>query len=378
MIVSVYIKDGNLHLYNEKGSFSGIGGVVYELGRPLLDFVCYEPERFDDAFFAMTEAFDNEHAHEVVKTPAFMDFINESMTEMQKREAYVFFYAHIFYDFIKSFVESPRNAVEELGKQLPRSEKEISDRLSWVKDFEYPKSSPLVTVVYFNDKEKRLFRAVKDVVKIMGGDIRKRLEATIWEIEFLLHTRNSLTEPPESSLYCLYLMEIARKENEGRHYFIENTFKTFYGIVGGEIVQLYEVDNLNDLFRFEFVKMIEHNIFIKKCKNCERFFIPKRRADVEYCERIYADTKRKCSEIGAMLRYEKKVACNPVLEAHKKAYRRFNSRTRAKKMTQNEFLCWSEEASRKRDNCLAGNLPFDEFVEWLERGRIRRSRDKNK
>ena len=120
--------------------------------------------------------------------------------------------------------------------------------------------------------------------------------------------------------------------------------------------------------------MIEHDIFIKKCKNCERFFIPKRRADAEYCERIFGDTNRKCSEIGAMLRYERKIAENPVLEVHKKTYRRFHSRTRAKKMTQNEFMRWSEEAAKKRDECLAGELPFEEFVAWLEQGRVRKSR----
>lgn len=123
--------------------------------------------------------------------------------------------------------------------------------------------------------------------------------------------------------------------------------------------------------------MIEHDIFIKKCKNCEKFFIPRRRIDAEYCDRLWGDGPRKCSEIGATMRYEKKVASNPILDIHKKAYRRFNSRTRTGKMTQAEFLAWSEEAARKRDECLAGNLPFDEFVAWLEQGRVRKARSKH-
>ena len=59
-----------------------------------------------------------------------------------------------------------------------------------------------------------------------------------------------------------------------------------------------------------------------------------------------------------MLRYERKVADNPILVAYSKAYKRFNSRTRAKKMTQSEFLNWSEQARKLRDDCLAGKLPF--------------------
>ena len=100
-----------------------------------------------------------------------------------------------------------------------------------------------------------------------------------------------------------------------------------------------------------------------------------RRVAAEYCNRIYSDTGRHCNEIGAMLRYEKKVAENPVWEVYKKAYRRFNSRTRNKKMTQAEFMAWSDEAGRKRDECLAGNLEFENFVAWLEQGRIRKPRN---
>ena len=46
-----------------------------------------------------------------------------------------------------------------------------------------------------------------------------------------------------------------------------------------------------------------------------------------------------------------------------------------KKMTQAEFLQWSEQASQKRDECLAGELSFDEYIAWLEQGRIRRSKN---
>ncbi|MDR0819533.1 MAG: hypothetical protein LBN43_08185 [Oscillospiraceae bacterium] len=47
-----------------------------------------------------------------------------------------------------------------------------------------------------------------------------------------------------------------------------------------------------------------------------------------------------------------------------------------KKLTQTEFLQWSSEAAQKRDECLAGTLPFDDYVVWLEQGRIRKPRSK--
>jgi hypothetical protein len=45
-------------------------------------------------------------------------------------------------------------------------------------------------------------------------------------------------------------------------------------------------------------------------------------------------------------------------------------------MTQTAFLEWSDEAAKKRDECLAENLSFDEYIAWLEQGRIRKPRGK--
>ena len=190
----------------------------------------------------------------------------------------------------------------------------------------------------------------------------------------LLHYREKIEVPTGRSIDYIDILDEYHMETIGGNYFyLEKPFRVLYGRVDTQEVELlHEIQSIEDLFRFEFIKMIEHDIFIKKCKNCERFFIPKRRADTEYCDRIFGETGRKCNEVGATLRYEKKVANNPILDAHKKAYRMLNSRTRNKKMTQTEFIAWADEAAKKRDTCLAGELSFDEFVEWLEQGRVRK------
>ena len=371
MIASVYIKDGNIHFYNEPGSFSNIGGIAYELGKPLLYFLWYEHERFDEAFTLMAEAYDNDFAHIGAKDPEFISGVRESMTEMQRGEIYVYFYAQMLHEFVFDFIESPRKAVERLEAKLPGA----AGKLAWAMDFEWPSSkSEFVQVALYADKERRLFRAAKDVVALMYEDLKRAQDATMFEIELLLKIRET-AKIESSSMEYLYALEYLHSNNSGHFHFLGKPLRAFYGVTKPpEIVELYEIDTIKDLLRFEFIKMIEHDIFIKKCKNCDRFFIPRRRADTDYCDRLFGETGRKCSEVGATLRYEKKVAENPILEAHKKAYRRFNSRTRVKKMTQSEFMAWADEAAKKRDECLAGNLPFDEFVAWLEQGRLRKSR----
>ena len=374
MVASVYIKGGNICFYNEKGSFSNLGGLEYELGKPLLNFVCYEPERFIDAYSAIAETYDNDFAHIGAKAPEFIATLKESMSEVQKHEPYIYFYSQMLTEFIYAFIESPQQAILALEDKMPGAE----EKLSWTIDFEWPASkSPYVQVAHYADKERRLFRAAKDVVAVMHDHLCRFQKFIVHEIEVLLHYREEIKVPDGRSIDYIDILDEYHDIHGLRSYYLEKAFKTFYGrAADGKVEQLYEIDSIEDLFRFEFIKMIEHDIFIKKCKNCERFFIPMRRVDAEYCNRIYGDTQKRCNEIGAMLRYEKKVAENPIWEAYKKAYRRFNSRTRAKKMTQGEFMAWSDEAAKKRDECLAEKLPFDEFVAWLEQGRIRKPRNK--
>ena len=371
MIANVYIKDGNIFFCNEIASLSNIGGIAYELGKPLLDFVCYEPERFDEGFAIIAESFDNEYAHMGVKEPEFVAALKQLMGELQQKEIYLFFYNQMMMEFIFTFVDSPQEAIRRLAEKIPGA----MEKLAWAMDFNWPAPPPGKV---FADKEKRLFRAANDVVAIMSDDIRKKQGSMINEIQLLLSFREVMKTPEKSPLEYLYLIEEYRMENTGYYFYLGNPFRSFCGALPSrEIVEFYEIHKIDDLFRFEFVKMIENDIYIKKCKNCGNFFIPRRRIDAEYCDRYWSGGPRKCSEIGATLRYERKVAGNPILEAHKKAYRRFNSRTRAKKMTQNEFMLWSEQATKMRDACLAGELPFEEFVVWLEQGRIRKSRGKS-
>lgn len=214
----------------------------------------------------------------------------------------------------------------------------------------------------------------QEAVKRLAEQFRELQSFMINEIELLLAFRE--VRKDLSSLQYLYWLDEFHYKEHGGYIYLNRPFTAFYSAANPEeIVELYEIHTIEDLFRFEFIKMIEHDVYIKKCKNCERYFIPKRRADAEYCERLFEETGKKCSEVGAMHQYEKRVAENPILDAHKKAYRRFNSRTRTKKMTQSEFLQWSEQASQKRDECLAGDLSFDEYIAWLEQGRIRRSKN---
>ena len=98
VIASVCVKDSYLYIYNEPGSISSLGGVVYELGKPLLDFVWYEHDRFIDSFSTIVSGLDHEFAHLAVMEPDFKAILKEEMSKMQQREIYVYFYYCIYYN----------------------------------------------------------------------------------------------------------------------------------------------------------------------------------------------------------------------------------------------------------------------------------------
>lgn len=113
--------------------------------------------------------------------------------------------------------------------------------------------------------------------------------------------------------------------------------------------------------------MLKTNTIISRCENCNKLFVPAGRKDARYCNRIIDESDKTCSDVGSYKKYNKKAKDNPIYAAYMKAYRRNNSKTRTKKkkMTNEEFFKWSEEAARLRNDCEKGLISLDDFNVWL-------------
>ena len=120
---------------------------------------------------------------------------------------------------------------------------------------------------------------------------------------------------------------------------------------------------------YELIKIINLEMNIKKCKFCGGYFIPKSRSDAEYCDRVKTGETKSCAEIGPMRMYQYKTKDSPVYAVYNKAYKRNNSRVRSKKITQSEFLAWSDIAREKRDLTLVGKIQLGEFEKWCNSSR---------
>lgn len=138
-----------------------------------------------------------------------------------------------------------------------------------------------------------------------------------------------------------------------------------------DFYEMYELQTIDDMLRFEMVQMISKNCLFKRCKYCCKFFIPTGRTDSEYCDRIMSGEVKPCNEIGAFRVRNIKMKDSPIHKAYMQAYHRMDSRKRHGNLTQKKFQEWSWQAIDMRDKCLASKITLEEYQVWLDQTKKR-------
>ena len=116
------------------------------------------------------------------------------------------------------------------------------------------------------------------------------------------------------------------------------------------------------------------DVFIKKCQNCGKYFIPVNRNDEIYCNNIFKND-RACKEIGSMNVWRKKLETDDITRLYRTIYHmKFN---RVKRNPTNEgyssdFEWWKNNVKEWKDNIKKGKKTEDEFKTWLLKTRDKR------
>lgn len=162
-----------------------------------------------------------------------------------------------------------------------------------------------------------------------------------------------------------------KKEDVGYNDIPPNLTDNFKAVIEyakkSDAIQYYEkykIDSLEELLYQEVLSMIQSGIIIKKCKNCNKYFVVTNRK-IEYCNRIVKDNIR-CSDIGSRLTFEKKKNEEPALKIYDRAYKTHYARYMKGKMTWPEFESWASEAKEKLAQVRSGDLDISDFQQWLK------------
>ena len=161
--------------------------------------------------------------------------------------------------------------------------------------------------------------------------------------------------------------ELEQTDDEFRKYWHSDFVMKLGKKADGYDVQHFAVlENIDDMLRFELVQTLVQGIGFKRCKNCGMLFVPSGRADTLYCDFVADGEEYSCRKIGANRQAKEKVAKDPVLQEHRRAYQRLNKRKEYGYMEEAEFKAWADEVALRRKQCQEGTITLDEYKAWLD------------
>ena len=119
----------------------------------------------------------------------------------------------------------------------------------------------------------------------------------------------------------------------------------------------------------ELLEIAKLNIEIKKCRNCDKFFVPDNRSDEIYCSNIYENGKT-CKEIGHFKVQQKLIQENDDLRIYRNVYQKLLLRTRRNPTNTKyarEFEFFKDDNNKWRENISKGISTEKEYIEWLKK-----------
>ena len=128
----------------------------------------------------------------------------------------------------------------------------------------------------------------------------------------------------------------------------------------------YPLETMDDVIRFDMMQMLVNKVKFKPCKCCGHYFIPGGRVNSEYCDRIMPGETKPCNEIGALKTFDIVHKDDDIHKAYITAYRRMDSRQRAKLITKDEFKEFGKLARAERKKCYNGEITLEQFQTWLD------------
>lgn len=127
----------------------------------------------------------------------------------------------------------------------------------------------------------------------------------------------------------------------------------------------YIASDISSLLYLEFMKMLQYNVFVRKCENCGRLFAVRGNYNKKYCDRKIEGASKTCQEIGATNSFKNKMLKDPIIGEYQRAYKRLYARKRTGKITKEELDLQIKKATLLRDNAVAGSLELQDYIDQI-------------
>lgn len=398
MSAKAYLKENNIYLFYDKNDIGRRSGCIYDLGYHLLNFIWFDLDTVSDVYSNIMKFNLNPKYLESSKHEKYEDILYSNIDMLDSFCPYLHFYTQAFLNFMFDYPKKKEDAIYNLVqkiesasplfkniliKTIPDKDQDIGNEINKLLTMKNP---PRQFTISNGNELDDMLTACELARQAIIIDMKSKRKALKEEINFISNVIEKSDAQKMTPMQRLYLFDSLRQVKGKKLFYTDCKFTTEFTplkrvpgniqttsemaeyITGNniDVVEMYDIDCIDTLIRFELLKTIDANLLIKKCKYCGHYFIPKGRIDAEYCDRVAKGETKPCNIIGSMKHYQSRIADNPIHEAYNKAYKRNNSRVRNKHMKQSEFLSWSEAARTKRNECYTGKLSLEEFTKWLD------------
>ena len=109
---------------------------------------------------------------------------------------------------------------------------------------------------------------------------------------------------------------------------------------------------------------------IKKCENCNKFFIPKTMHDTKYCDNLYENDKT-CKEIGRDIAYKDSLNKEPLLKAYRSRYQTL-SKQASERGSHKMYEYFKKEGPFMRTKFKNNEITAEEFQAWIDSTKFRK------
>ncbi|NMB96676.1 MAG: hypothetical protein GYA02_08705 [Clostridiaceae bacterium] len=125
--------------------------------------------------------------------------------------------------------------------------------------------------------------------------------------------------------------------------------------------QVY-VTNIEETLYLEFIHLLTKEITLRKCKNCDRYFIGINRSkNLLYCNRKIPGSNKTCENVGSMNVYRENTQKNPILDIWRKAKDKNRKRKEWEAITPTEYKNWVFYGEKIKNKAEKGEISFSEF-----------------
>lgn len=328
----------------------------------------------------------NSYQKEIVKIKEILkkkdDEIEQYYIEYCKSnlEAYDGFYTKK--DYLKDIQKNVQDIRSEYEYDLEITKEEYDEVIEDLKKLD--KTEIKKEIIKRLEKEKQFLENNKLMMEIQNNLIGEKFEKIVNKD----NKKNSLSiyqgvfnyslDLPKSKIYFGYEDEIGFYPYNKRvldiiikdkilefEEIVEDINETIKNNSNNKKITIYNVETLKELLDIYLYHFIKNNITLKKCKNCEEYFIPHNKQ--VYCDNPSPQNPNKsCKSLSDDMRNNK----SPVYELYRSNYKTQSSKKRRNinniPNIEKKFDKWNKLAKEKMKECEEGNITIEEYKKWLK------------